>query len=697
MKANQENVDSEPTQSEVSDIKANSNSYFAERASVEPEMENKFTLGQLFQSIFGRLHPLFSVDCGALIIYDDSMQHITRAYISEMSSGVPCCLETISDPVSLSLITKEICDFAFPVLKSRENWIDDFGENHCLPNHSSDYNFHCYIPLENNGKVIGTFELHNETKELSSEGLAFCCNIADLLASLLSTLQIPTEQKEVQLSYAEHAAFQQTDHTTDLGNLITELHLISVAEDLHKTVESFILKSVNAVGYAELFLNAEDILFVADLEKSKVQFHSIAAIDRTKIPASYFNLWEKLNINELISVTLGSEAETIGQILLGSTKPVFRQDPLVKIINLAADIITLKIQNIRSLEKIHDQQIEVLNLSEQVSEFMPENIPPENGDRKPRYGMVGTSNTMDQVFRLLDRISSSETTVLILGETGTGKELIAKAIHEASSRRKRPMIKVNCAAIPPNLMESELFGHEKGSFTGATERRIGKFEQAHQSTIFLDEVGELPLNLQVRLLRVLQEKEIERVGGKVTILTDVRIISATNRDLVQEVELGKFRQDLYYRLNVFPISLPPLRERTNDVPVLAMHFLNLFAKKLNRDLQGFSKKAIATLKAHSWPGNVRELEHVIERQVVLSMGPVIKDIDLQSSSNTLVSPTMTSVKTIFENERDHIFSVLELCNGKISGANGAARLLGVPVTTLNSKIKKLGLARKHIF
>lgn len=258
------------------------------------------------------------------------------------------------------------------------------------------------------------------------------------------------------------------------------------------------------------------------------------------------------------------------------------------------------------------------------------------------------------------------------------------------------MIKVNCAAIPPNLIESELFGHEKGSFTGATERRIGKFEQAHKGTIFLDEIGELPLNLQVKLLRVLQEKEIERVGGKTTIATDVRIISATNRNLLTEVEAGRFRRDLYYRLNVFPVLLPPLRNRKSDIASLANFFLAKFAKKSNRNLDGFSKKAISTMMAYSWPGNVRELEHLIERQVVMAEGNVIKDIEIPGNNKQSLS-SVAPVKTIFENERDHIFAVLELCNGRISGQYGAAKLLGVPATTLNSKIKKLGLAKKHSY
>ncbi|MCR8556534.1 sigma-54 dependent transcriptional regulator [Mucilaginibacter sp. BJC16-A38] len=311
--------------------------------------------------------------------------------------------------------------------------------------------------------------------------------------------------------------------------------------------------------------------------------------------------------------------------------------------------------------------------------------------------IIGEGQGMKKVFGLLDQVAGSESTVLILGETGTGKELIARAIHEGSARKDKAMVKVNCAAIPENLIESELFGHEKGAFTGATDRRIGKFELADNGTLFLDEIGELPLILQVKLLRVLQEKEIERVGGKATIKTDVRIISATNKNLLAEVEKGRFRRDLYYRLHVFPVSLPSLRERAEDIPLLATHFLAKYAHKAGKQLAGFTRGAIQQMSNYSWPGNVREMEHLIERQVLLSKKTVISVIDLPTKEKTITDNdgVRQKIKTIDENERDHIFAVLQICKGRISGPEGAAKLLGVPATTLNSKIKRLGLSKKH--
>ncbi|MET0636748.1 MAG: sigma 54-interacting transcriptional regulator [Chitinophagaceae bacterium] len=312
---------------------------------------------------------------------------------------------------------------------------------------------------------------------------------------------------------------------------------------------------------------------------------------------------------------------------------------------------------------------------------------------------IGSGPGMDQVFHLISQVAGSNSTVLVLGETGTGKELVAKAIHNNSSRKNKTMVKVNCAALPANLVESELFGHERGSFTGAVERRIGKFELAHNSTLFLDEIGEMPADLQVKLLRALQEREFERVGGTTTIKVDVRIIVATNRDLKKEVREGRFRSDLYYRLNVFPITIPPLRERMDNIDKLADFFVQRFAKSLGRDISHISFQARKELQMYSWPGNVRELEHLIERSVLMCTDNVLRKIcmaDLEYA-DPYMTPVSGNTKTISENERDHIVQVIRKCGGKISGKGGAADLLGVPPSTLNSKIARLGITRQQRF
>ncbi|HTL09741.1 MAG TPA: sigma 54-interacting transcriptional regulator [Chitinophagaceae bacterium] len=310
---------------------------------------------------------------------------------------------------------------------------------------------------------------------------------------------------------------------------------------------------------------------------------------------------------------------------------------------------------------------------------------------------AGTSDALQQLLHLVSQVAYSDSTVLLFGETGTGKELIANAIHAASTRRDKPMIRVNCAALPANLIESELFGHEKGSFTGAWERRIGKFELAHKSTLFLDEIGELPMELQVKLLRAIQEKEIERVGGRDIIRTDVRIIAATNRNLQMEVANGRFRHDLYYRLNVFPIALPALRDRKEDIPILAAYFMTRMSKKSGKKVTSIAAHALKQLMDYHWPGNIRELEHLIERTVLLTTGAVIKQIEMPSTNKKDAWQGISNgaVKTIHEMEREYILSVLEITNGKIHGAGGAAELLKIPATTLSSKMQKLGIKKMH--
>ncbi|MDO7744144.1 MAG: sigma-54 dependent transcriptional regulator, partial [Pedobacter sp.] len=308
-------------------------------------------------------------------------------------------------------------------------------------------------------------------------------------------------------------------------------------------------------------------------------------------------------------------------------------------------------------------------------------------------GIIGNSPLLKTVFNNIRLVAPDDTSVLILGDSGTGKERIASAIHKLSPRKDKPFITVNCAALPLSLLESELFGHEKGAFTGANDKRIGKFEQADGGSIFLDEIGEMPLEAQVKLLRVLQEKEIERLGGTVTKKINVRIIAATNRNLEKEVSEGRLRLDLYYRLNVFPIELPPLRERKEDIPALVTHFLDKYNKNAYKTISGISVRAMETLVAYDWPGNIRELEHLIERSILMSATPEIQEINLPANTAGphAVSDAPLRMKTMEEMERDHILSILKMCKGKIFGPGGAAEVLKLPSTTLNSKIKKLGI------
>ncbi len=314
------------------------------------------------------------------------------------------------------------------------------------------------------------------------------------------------------------------------------------------------------------------------------------------------------------------------------------------------------------------------------------------------YGIIGNSLGLREVLRHIRIVAPTETGVLILGESGTGKERIAYCVHTLSPRKSGPFIKVNCAALPANLIESILFGHERGAFTGAFERKIGKFEQAQKGTIFLDEIGELPPELQVKLLRVLQENEIERLGGREVIKLDIRVIAATNRNLEKEIAEGHFRMDLYYRLNVFSVYLPALRERKEDIPLLITHFIEKFCGKSGRPILKISGAVLDALVKYSWPGNIRELEHVIERAVLLTPGDSINEIVLPSDRITESAGAENfpaSIKTIDENDREYILKILKYTEGRISGEGGAAELLGIPSSTLNSKIKKLGIRKEH--
>jgi len=306
--------------------------------------------------------------------------------------------------------------------------------------------------------------------------------------------------------------------------------------------------------------------------------------------------------------------------------------------------------------------------------------------------IIGSSTALSKTLKQVEKVAKTDSIVLILGETGTGKELIAKAVHDASDRKNKPLIKVNCTALPSELIESELFGHEKGAFTGAVNRKIGRFELAHGGTIFLDEIGDLPLSLQTRLLRVLQENEFERVGGEKTIKIDVRVITATNRNLEERVVEGEFRQDLYYRLNVFPIICPPLRDRINDVPDLVNHFVNKYNRKVGGNIKSVNKSVIKKLMDYQWPGNIRELEHVIERAVIMNVGSQLRLGDWFKGKNSEIEVS-EKLSTLEDIERNYIKHILKETNGKIRGNNGASEILGLKPTTLESRMKKLNISK----
>ncbi|RZV56074.1 MAG: PAS domain S-box protein, partial [Flavobacteriaceae bacterium] len=368
---------------------------------------------------------------------------------------------------------------------------------------------------------------------------------------------------------------------------------------------------------------------------------------------------------------------------------------LIKIVGIKLD----KTEERKAEEKLEKANEELMHAVSTLNELRQQ-IEAENIYLKEELRLdgsfneiVGSSPPLRKMLRQVQQVAKTDSTVLILGETGTGKELIARAIHDSSNRKDKPMVKVNCSALPAELIESEFFGHEAGAFTSAIARKIGRFELANGGTIFLDEIGDLPIGLQTRLLRVLQENEFERVGGEETIKIDVRVITATNRNLEQEVINGNFRQDLYYRLNVFPITCPPLRKRMDDIPDLVNHFVNKYNQKLKKNITAVSQKTIDNLIKYKWPGNIRELEHVIERSVIVNQGSQLR-IGAWFSNSDIGNVVPDDLTTLEDVERNYITKVLDEVNWKIRGKNGAAEILGLKPTTLESRMKKWNISRK---
>ena len=370
-----------------------------------------------------------------------------------------------------------------------------------------------------------------------------------------------------------------------------------------------------------------------------------------------------------------------------SATPVNINGELDRIIGVNEDITERKLAEIK-LKKALKENIELKQQIEAENIYLKEELKLEGSFNE----IVGSSMSLKKVLKQVEQVAKTDSTVLILGETGTGKELIARAIHNASDRNDQPMVKINCSALPSNLIESELFGHEKGAFPGALDLKIGRFELANGGTIFLDEIGDLPIESQTRLLRVLQESEFERLGAEKTIKVDVRVITATNRNLAKEVENNKFRQDLYYRLNVFPIKCPPLRHRLDDIQGLVHHFINKYNSKVNNKIKTVHPKTIERLTHYNWPGNIRELEHIIERAIIMNKGEQLR-LGSWLMDNSLENEVSDNLRTMATMERDYIIKVLETTNWKIRGKNGAAEILGMPPTTLESRMKKRDIKR----
>lgn len=575
------------------------------------------------------------------------------------------------------------------------------------------------------GKFLGILIFNSTAKNLfSSTQFSLFQAVADLVAVAVANIIANEEiierdrEKSILLEITELIA--QVKDVKDLLSLIAAkikpifnfhdcgIFIVSPNGNFHTVLAA---TGTEQCGWNRLLADASNSIphkgsvvewMLGELEKEKTPILTDYQEMVGKFPDyPQFKMFDVLchGYRDCLSAILTVRDKTIGLFCINALQKNFFQEDIKPLFQAVANSISIAIANILANEEINQQLNEIIELKRQLeaeNTYLLDEV-----EKNYNFGeIIGFSPRLREVFEVIETVAPTDATVLIQGETGTGKELVARAIHNRSDRNSRPLIKVNCAALPKDLVESELFGHEKGSFTGAYERRIGKFELADNGTIFLDEVGELPLDIQVKLLRVLQEKEIERLGGKGTINLNLRVIAATNRNLSKEVQVGRFRADLYYRLCTVELFLPTLSERKEDIKPLTLHFARKYAAKFSRKINSVSNEMLTELNAYNFPGNIRELEHIVEHAVIFSKTEqLILPRSLATNSNGKSQiETSKSVKNgdsrnLQTIEREHINSVLKQTNGRIKGKNGAAEILGLNPATLYFRMKKLGITK----
>jgi len=582
-------------------------------------------------------------------------------------------------------------------------------------------NSYCVVPLVVGGKGIGTLNIGSRKRNQYSDSDAeFFREVANQVALAIANMRSYEEIAALNLKVERTAARYRT--LLEINNaIITHLTqgplLRSVSETLRRIIPfdraAFTLYNPKRKTFRYLAMEGSlpSEYFRAGLEIHRTQSMSAWVFDQQRpilrrdlekeqqYPNDRRLVAEGLKADCLVPLIVGGRS--IGTLNVGSMSRNQYSEADMELLQEVGNQVALAVENMQSYEEIAALKARL----EKENVYLQEEIRTEHNFEE----IVGNSPALLAVLRKVEQVAFTDSTVLIWGETGTGKELIARAIHGRSRRKKRPLVKVNCSAISAGLVESELFGHVKGAFTGAIERRIGRFELADGGTIFLDEVGELPLETQVKLLRVLQEHEFEPVGSSRSLRVNVRVIAATNRNLEEAVQSGGFRSDLFYRLNVFPLEVPPLRDRRSDIPQLAIVFLSHYAKNFCKVMQGISQDAMDRLGRYAWPGNVRELQNVIERAVILSRGSILElEPDLVPMLTSGVSPqaagepaemvqaakpTPPTFATLEEVERDHIVAALKRTNGVVEGPKGAARMLNLHPNTLRHRMDKLGISR----
>lgn len=576
----------------------------------------------------------------------------------------------------------------------------------------------CVVPLVVGGKSIGTLNVGSTNKnQFSDATVEILQDVANQVAlavcNMTSYEEIGALSAKVELTAARYRTLLEINNAI-ITHLTRETLLHSVSEILRRIVpfDGALITIYNPQNLAFRYFAME-----SNLDWSQIRIgqefdrrDTIAAWvfdhQRFVVRRDLENEQKYPNDRRLAAMGIASDCivplivggKSIGTLGVGSSKKNQYSEANAEILQEVANQVALAVANMQSYEEIAELKARL----ESENVCLQDEIRTDHNFEE----ITGNSPALLAVLRKVEQVAPTDSTVLIYGETGTGKELIARAIHDRSGRRSRALLKVNCSAISAGLVESELFGHVKGAFTGALERHIGRFELADGGTIFLDEIGELPLATQVKLLRVLQEREFEPVGSSRSVRVDVRVIAATNRNLQESIRTGDFRSDLFYRLNVFPIDVPPLRERRSDIPQLAMFFLARFSKKIGKDIQSIPQVTLERLMNYSWPGNVRELQNVIERAVILSRSSVLKlepdlvpaltpadSSDTSGKSSEAPQPPNPEPCTLEELERAHIIAVLNQTSGVVEGPRGAAKILGLHPNTLRHRMQKLGLKR----
>ncbi|HEU4892293.1 MAG TPA: sigma 54-interacting transcriptional regulator [Vicinamibacterales bacterium] len=656
------------------------------------------TIGELVRVLGEELHPIIPFDYLALLLHDERSNELRLVILEPPGLAPPIVSKPIAEHGPAATVWETQKTAVIP--------IPETGPLHQVPAYlrSQGLRMACYLPLTTAHRQIGILAFGSRSDAVyTDDTVAFMEQVAAIVAIAVENGINRDEAQRYELEVREER--DRLQFLLDINNLL-------ISQPDYRTLLETICDTVQRIAEAD---HVGVALYDPDSEQLRLDLiydrahgfstsgamiplnESAAGITFQRGSAGIFrraemeqrgwigaSLMKTEGVESMCCVPLVTRNGKLGTLYVGSPRPDAFSEGDVTLLGHASTQIAIALENARAYERLASLNAQLAD----EKQYLEVELQHEFGE------IVGTSPALRNVLSAVKTVAPTETTVLLLGETGTGKELFARAIHRLSARRDRPFVRTSVAALPATLLESELFGHEKGAFTGAAVSRAGRLEVANRGTLFLDEVGDIPMEMQPKLLRVLQEREFERLGSTRTQRIDVRIVAATNRDFDRMIEEGSFRSDLYYRLSVFPITIPPLRERAGDIPALAWHFVTQCARRLGRAVPTIPDAAMDALVRWSWPGNIRELQNVIERAVILSHSGtlVLPFQDLKAkTSKTSTSPKPAA--TLKDAERETILRALRESGGVIAGPSGAAARLGLQRTTLQSKMRKLGIKR----